>query len=72
MQIARLPVHSHRIKEISMYYFQEIHMFKKKTLAFLVSGALMTMAGTMQATAASTGFDNFTALPSNVAAGSLP
>lgn len=55
-----------------MYYFQEIHMFKKKTLAFLVSGALITMAGTMQATAASTGFDNFTALPSNVAAGSLP
>ena len=47
-------------------------MFKKKTLAFLVSGALITMAGTMQATAASTGFDNFTALPSNVAAGSLP
>ena len=47
-------------------------MFKRKTLAFLVSGALITMAGTMQATAASTGFDNFTALPGNVAAGSLP
>ncbi|WP_394809172.1 alkaline phosphatase PhoX [Nitrosomonas sp.] len=47
-------------------------MFKKKTLAFLVSGALITMAGTMQATAASTGFDNFTALSSSVAAGSLP
>ena len=47
-------------------------MFKKKTLAFLVSGALVTMAGTMQANAASTGFDNFTALPGNVAVGSLP
>lgn len=40
-------------------------MFKKKTLAFLVSGALITMSGTMQATAASTGFDNFTALSSS-------
>lgn len=55
-----------------MYYIQENPMFKKKTLAFLVSGALITMAGTMQATAASTGFDNFTALSSSVAAGSLP
>lgn len=47
-------------------------MFKKKTLAFLVSGALITMSGTMQAAAASTDFDNFTALSSNVAVGSLP
>ncbi len=47
-------------------------MFKKKTLTFLVSGALITMAGTMQATAASTSFNNFTALSSSVAVGSLP
>mgnify|MGYP003385683918 CR=1 FL=1 len=47
-------------------------MVKKKTLAFLVSGALITMSGTMQAAAASTDFDNFTALSNNVAVGSLP
>ena len=47
-------------------------MFKQKTLALLVSGALMTMAGTTQAIAASTNFDTFAALSGNVAAGSLP
>jgi len=47
-------------------------MFKKRTLTFLVSGALMAMASTTQAIAAATSFDNFTALPGNVAAGSLP
>ncbi len=48
-------------------------MFKQKTLALLVSGALMTMAGTTQAiAAASTNFDTFAALSGNVAAGSLP
>lgn len=47
-------------------------MFKKRILTFLVSGALMAMASTTQAIAAATSFDNFTALPGNVAAGSLP
>lgn len=47
-------------------------MFKKKALTLLVSGALMTMTGTMQAAAASTGFNNFTALTSSAVAGSLP
>lgn len=46
-------------------------MLKQKTLAFLVSGALMAMTGNIQAIAADTGFDNFTALSSSVAAGSL-
>jgi secreted PhoX family phosphatase len=55
-----------------MYYIQENHMFKQKTLTFLVSGAFMAMTGTMQAFAANTNFDNFTALTSSVAAGSLP
>ena len=47
-------------------------MFKRKNLSIFVSGALMVMAGTTHAIAANTHFDNFTALPSSVPAGSLP
>lgn len=47
-------------------------MFKQKKLSIFVSGALMVMAGTTQAIAADTRFDNFTALPGSVAAGLLP
>ena len=47
-------------------------MIKQKILTTLVSGAIFVMAGASQTVTASTGFDNFTALPSSVAAGSLP
>ncbi|MDN5837065.1 MAG: phosphatase, partial [Nitrosospira sp.] len=47
-------------------------MFKQTKLSSLVSGAFLVMAGATQAIAANTQFDNFTALPNSVAAGSLP
>lgn len=47
-------------------------MFKQTKLSFLVSSALLVMAGATQATAANTHFDNFTTLPNSVAAGFLP
>lgn len=47
-------------------------MFKHKRLTLVVAEALLAMAGTTQAMAANTHFDNFHALPSSVTAGSLP
>jgi uncharacterized protein len=50
-------------------------MFKRKKTSILVPGALVVMAGMMQATegtAAPTSFDNFTPLASSVSPGSLP
>ena len=46
-------------------------MIKQKILTTLVTGAIFMMTGAPQAAAASTGFDDFTALPGSVAAGSL-
>ncbi|MDE2389908.1 MAG: phosphatase, partial [Betaproteobacteria bacterium] len=47
-------------------------MIKQKILTTLVSGAIFMMTGASQTIAASTGFNNFTALPNSVAGGSLP
>jgi len=47
-------------------------MFHCKKLSILVSGAILIMGGAAQARAATTNFDNFTALASSVPAGSLP
>ena len=50
----------------------ESGMFKQTKLSFLVPGTFIALAGFTDAIAASAHFDNFTALPSSVAAGSLP
>lgn len=47
-------------------------MFQKKILNTLVTSAIVGMIAAPQAMAASTGFDNFTSLPSSVPSGSLP
>ena len=47
-------------------------MLKQTKLSFLVPGTFIVLAGLTEAIAASTNFDNFTALPNSVAAGSLP
>ena len=47
-------------------------MFKQTKLSFLVPGTFIVLAGFTDAIAASTNFDNFTALPGSVAGGSLP
>lgn len=47
-------------------------MFQKKILNTLVTGAIVGMVAATQSMAASTGFDNFTPLPSSVPGGSLP
>lgn len=60
------------MKTTFLNFFGDLLMFKQKKLSIFVSGALMVMAGTTQAIAANTGFDNFTALPGSVAAGFLP
>jgi uncharacterized protein len=60
------------MKTTFLNFFGDLPMFKQKKLSIFISGALMVMAGTTQAIAANTGFDNFTALPGSVAAGLLP
>ena len=47
-------------------------MFKQTKLSFLVSGTFIVLGGFTDAIAASTNFDNFTALPGSVTGGSLP
>lgn len=47
-------------------------MLKQTKLSFLVSGSLLAVTSVTQNVAASTHFDNFTALSNSVAVGSLP
>ncbi|SCX61220.1 alkaline phosphatase PhoX [Nitrosospira sp. Nsp1] len=47
-------------------------MLKHIKLGFLVPGTFIALGGLTETIAASTNFDNFTALPSSIAAGSLP